>query len=288
MQKILIIGEHSYIGGSFVEWMKQWSDLYKIDVVSSRENKWKEVYFGDYDSILHVAGIAHVDAKADMEELYYKVNRDLTIACCKKAKEDGAKQFIFLSSLIVYGESKSFEPVVITKDTKPVPNGFYGRSKLEAEEGIFSLEAEDFKVAAIRPPMVYGKHSKGNYSKLAKLAAICPIFPDIKNERSMIHIEQLCECIRLVIEKQANGIFMPQNKEYVSTTQLVQEIAKVKGKKVYTTKLFNPLIRVMAKKISFINKVFGTLVYAKECSDCFDWNYCIYSFEETIERTEKE
>ena len=185
----------------------------------------------------------------------------------------------FLSSLIVYGESKSFEPVVITKDTKPVPNGFYGRSK---------LEAEDFKVAAIRPPMVYGKHSKGNYPKLAKLAAICPIFPDIKNERSMIHIEQLCECIRLVIEKQANGIFMPQNKEYVSTTQLVQEIAKVKGKKVYTTKLFNPLIRIMAKKISFINKVFGTLVYAKECSDCFDWNYCIYSFEETIERTEKE
>ena len=127
--------------------MQQQDMEYEIDSVSSRNNEWKKLDFGKYDAILHAAGIAHVDAKADMEQQYYAVNRDLTIACCKKAKEDGARQFIFLSSIIVYGESKSLEPVIITSNTKPEPNGFYGRSKLEAEEGILPMAEEGFMVS---------------------------------------------------------------------------------------------------------------------------------------------
>ena len=266
--------------------MRQHETEYEIDRVSSRNNEWEKLDYGKYDAVLHVAGIAHVDAKANMEQQYYAVNRDLTIACCKKAKEDGARQFIFLSSIIVYGESKSLKPVVITPDTKPEPNGFYGRSKLEAEEGILPLIGEEFKVSVIRPPMVYGKGSKGNYPKLAKLAGIIPIFPNIKNERSMIHIDNLCECIRLIIKEKESGIFCPQNKEYVSTVELVEEIARQKGKKMHLIGIFNPLLRLMAKKINFINKVFGSFVYAKECSNHFEWNYCVWNFKETIEKTE--
>lgn len=287
MKKILIIGKNSYIGNSFQEWMRQHQTEYAIDKISSRNDEWKQLDFGKYDAILHVAGIAHVDAKADMEQQYYAVNRDLTISCCKKAKEDGAGQFIFLSSIIVYGESKSLEPVVITPDTKPEPNGFYGGSKLEAEEGILPLAEEGFTVSVIRPPMVYGKGSKGNYPKLAKLAGITPVFPNIDNQRSMIHIDNLCECIRLVINEKMGGIFCPQNREYVSTTELVKEISSQKGKKMYLIGIFNPLLRLMAKKITFINKVFGSFVYAKECSDCFGWDYCVWDFKETIKMTEQ-
>lgn len=286
MKHILIIGEHSYIGNSYRKWLEQYPDNYEIDVVSSRNEAWKQIDFGKYDSILHTAGIAHVEARADMEQLYYKINRDLTIACCQKAKADGALQFAFLSSIIVYGESKSLDPVIITKDTKPVPNGFYGQSKLEAEKGILSLEDKDFKVAVVRPPMIYGKNSKGNYPKLAKMARTIPFFPRLKNKRSMLHIDNLCECLRLIMEKNERGIFFPQNKEYVETGELVRQIAKVHGKKMYLFSIFNPFIRVLAKKITLINKVFGTCVYDKTISNCFGGDYQIVDFKESIQRTE--
>ena len=287
MKKILIVGEHSYIGGAFRDFLKRKEDDYSITVVSSRNNQWQNVNFGEYDAILHVAGIAHVNAEQNMEQLYYQVNRDLTISCCKKAKEDGARQFVFLSSIIVYGESKSLIPMVIGKDTKPCPNGFYGQSKLEAEEGIMALKEEDFAVAVIRPPMVYGKGSKGNYPKLAKLAKICPIFPDLKNQRSMIHIAHLCKCIELVIERRYDGIVCPQNKEYVSTTQLVKEIGKCHKKKIFCITILNPLIRILAKKINFLNKVYGSLVYEKGYLDPFREEYQLWTFPQTIEKTEQ-
>lgn len=286
MKKVLIVGKTSYIGLSFQKWIQQSEPDWIVNCISSRDHVWELENYGKYDTVLHVAGIAHVDASKDMEEMYYRINRDLAVDSCRKAKEEGCKQFVFLSSLIVYGESNSLAPVRITKDTVPHPNGFYGQSKLDAETGIFKQETEGFSVAAIRPPMVYGKGSKGNYPKLAKLATSFPIFPEFSNQRSMIHIDNLCECIRLVIAKEARGVFCPQNKEYVSTTELVCEIARNSGKRMHTTRLFNPLIRFMAKRINIFNKVFGSFVYEKELSDCFGWSYCVHDFKESIKRTQ--
>src|SRR5699024_5582973 len=162
MKKVLITGVNSYVGNKFAEWMDNYPDEVDIDKVSLRDDKWKDMDLSVYDSILHVAGIAHVSTDPKMEELYYKVNRDLTIEVAEKAKEAGVKQFVFMSSIIVYGDSKKKE-VVINQNTKPNPNNFYGRSKLEAEERIRNLESNKFKIAIIRPPMIYGKDSKGNY-----------------------------------------------------------------------------------------------------------------------------
>lgn len=287
MKKILVIGKNSYIGLAFKKWVEEREKDWSVTCISSRNNEWKNEDFGRYDSVLHVAGIAHVDAKADMEQMYYKVNRDLTIACCEKAKKDGCKQFVFLSSIIVYGESKSLKPTVITESTKPCPNGFYGQSKLEAEQGIFPMQEDGFSVAAVRPPMVYGKNSKGNYPRLAKFAANIPFFPDMKNERSMIHIDNLTECIRLIIEHQESGVFCPQNKEYVCTAELVKEIAHVKGKKVHLTKLGNPFFKLLGNQITIVSKLFGSLTYDKTLSSHFGWEYCVCDFKESIKRTEQ-
>ena len=201
MKKILITGANSYIGTSLEKWLGRYPDKYSLDTVDMRDDSWKEKYFSEYDVVFHVAGIAHVSSDPKMEDLYYKVNRDLTIDVAKKAKNAGVKQFIFMSSIIVYGDSSNInEKRVIDKNTILDPSNFYGDSKLQAEEGIKPLGSDDFKIVILRPPMIYGKDSKGNYPKLAKAAQKLPVFPNIDNQRSMLHIDNLCEFIKLMIE----------------------------------------------------------------------------------------
>lgn len=282
MKRILITAKNSYIGNAFATWT---TDSYNSEFVSCRSDDWKEKDFSKYDAILHVAGIAHVSTNPNMESQYYKVNRDLTIELATKAKNEGVKQFIFLSSIIVYGESRNGERI-IDKNTAPDPSNFYGNSKLQAEIGIRPLESEKFKIVIIRPPMIYGKESKGNYLKLARAAQTLPVFPDIDNKRSMLYIDNLCEFIRLMIDNNENGLFFPQNSEYVKTSDLVRTIAEVHDKKVKLTKIFNPLLSVMLSKIGIINKVFGNLVYDQSISKYKD-NYCVRNLKESIMLTEK-
>lgn len=288
MKNILITGANSYIGTSFEKWLKQWPDEYKVDTVDMKDETWKEKNFSGYNSVFHVAGIAHVSADPKMEDLYYKVNRDLTVETAKKAKIDGVKQFIFMSSIIVYGDSSHINHKrVIDKDTAPTPSNFYGNSKLQAEEGILQLQNDNFNVVVLRPPMIYGKGSKGNYPKLAKIAQKLPLFPDVYNERSMLYIDNLCEFIRLMIKNEECGIFYPQNREYVKTSEMVKLIAEAHGKKIKLTKGFNPLLKFMGDFVGTVNKAFGNLVYEKDISE-YKENYRVMNLRDSIRATEVE
>jgi nucleoside-diphosphate-sugar epimerase len=282
MKRILITAKNSYIGNAFSTWT---NGKYTTKFITCRSDEWMDLDFSNYDVVLHVAGIAHVSTDPNMESEYYRVNRNLTIDLATKAKSEGVKQFIFLSSIIVYGESSSGERI-IDMSTVPIPSNFYGDSKLQAEVGIKLLESENFKVVIIRPPMIYGKGSKGNYPKLAKVAQKLPVFPDIDNQRSMLHIDNLCEFIRLMIENEENGLFFPQNREYVKTSEMVMTIAEVHGKRVKLTKIFNPVLRVIGLRFGVINKVFGNLVYDQSISK-YKQNYCIRNLKESIRLTEK-
>jgi len=281
MKKILITGKNSYIGSMFTEWVEQWPKKYTTEAISVRGDEWKAVDFSSYDTVFHVAGIAHVSSDPELEDKYFEVNRDLTIEVAKKSKEDGVNQFIFMSSIIVYGTKNEF----IDAKTKPDPDNFYGESKIQAEEGIRPLQDKNFNVAIIRPPMIYGKGSKGNYPLLSKLAQITPIFPDYDNQRSMLHIDNLTELLRLVIDHNDAGIFYPQNEEYVKTSDMVKMISKVHNKRLFQTRLFNPIIRPLTK-INLVNKVFGNLAYDMYLSN-YKNNYRSRRFSETIEYTEK-
>jgi len=286
MKKILVTGKNSYVGTSIENWLLKSSDNYKIDTIDMEDRSWIEHDFSKYDVVFHVAGIAHVSSDPEKKELYYKVNRDLTIKTAKKAKNEGVKQFIFMSSIIVYGASSQINNErIIHELTKPEPQDFYGDSKLQAEKGLEALRDENFKVVILRPPMIYGKDSKGNFPKLAKLARYTPIFPDIDNKRSMLHIDNLSEFVRLMIENEEDGLFFPQNKEYVNTKNLVKEIASVYNHKIIFTKLLNKILFLMSKKINLINKVFGDLVYKKETSKYKD-DYWVRDFKESIRITE--
>jgi len=289
MKKILITGANSYIGSGFEKWVGKYPGQYLVDTVDMKDGAWKEKDFSGYDVVFHVAGIAHVDIKKATEETkarYYKVNRDLTIETALKAKNDKVKQFIFMSSIIVYGDSSQLNKKrVITKDTIPQPTNFYGNSKLQAEEGIRDFTNADFKVVILRPPMIYGKGSKGNYPRLAKAALKLPVFPDIDNQRSMLHIDNLCEFIRLMIDNGEQGLFFPQNGEYVKTSEMVRLIAEVHGKKMRLVKIFNPMIRVISGKIGIFNKVFGNLLYEQGMSG-YKKSYQINDLLSSIKETE--
>ncbi|MEQ6389253.1 NAD-dependent epimerase/dehydratase family protein [Bacillaceae bacterium S4-13-58] len=282
MKKILITGKNSYVGMSLEKWLGNYPKSYLIDSISLRNDDWKEKDFSGYDVVLHVAGIAHIKETKENEDLYYKVNRDLAFEVAQKAKVEGVMQFIFLSSMSVYG----IESGVINQDTPAKPKSNYGKSKLQAEELISVLEVECFKVAILRPPMIYGKGCKGNYIRLANIAVKTPIFPDIDNKRSMIYIDNLSEFIKWIVDNCGRGLFFPQNSEYVTTTKMVKQIAKAHGKKIWLTRLFNPLFKIK-KNNSTVNKVFGNLVYEETLSkyNNVELNRFI-GFEESIRLTE--
>lgn len=262
--------------------MKQY-DGYRIDTVDTMDGKWKKADFTKYDTVFHVAGLAHSDPKPEMRDLYYKINTDLAVETAEYAKDHGVKQFIFMSSIIVYGSNNNY----IDKDTVPTPKNFYGDSKLQADIRLHKLQSGSFNVVSIRPPMIYGKGSKGNYPRLSALAKKTPVFPSVKNQRSMLHIDNLCEFIRLMIDNNEHGIFYPQNREYVGTAELVRTIAELKGKKVIMLPWFDPLLKVLSKKVTTFNKLFGDLVYDKSMSAYNDWSYCVNNFEESIRKTEE-
>lgn len=295
MKRVLITGANSYIGTSFEKWVKQQHpEDFQVDTVDMIGDAWREKSFEGYDTVFHVAGIAHADVGKVSEEtkkFYYKINRDLAIETAKKAKEAGVKQFVLMSSMIIYGESAGIgKRKVITVNTKPHPANFYGDSKWQADKGVRGLQDEKFHVAVVRPPMIYGKESKGNYPLLAKLAKKLPVFPNVLNERSMLHIDNLCEFLYLLIKSGENGIYFPQNKEYVKTSQMVKEIARVSGHSIWITRAFNPFVKIAGKvpgKISgLVHKAFGNMVYEKEMSKCFEGKYQIRSLKESIEKTE--
>ena len=282
MKKILITGAGSYIGENVRKYMMTTAPgEFEIDAVDTISDAWKKADFSQYDVVYHVAGIAHVNASPKMEPLYYKVNRDLTIEVGKKAKEAGVKQFIFMSSQIVFHESQSLKSEVITKDTKEKPNGFYGNSKLQAEIGLHQLESDTFKVCILRPCMIYGPNAKGNFIRLAKLACKVPVFPCWHNKRSMLYVDNFSEFVKQVVLRELSGTFYPQNREQADTVEIIRYFAKAAGHKVWITRLLNPFVWLGSFVLQPINKMFATYYYDPEMSKT-DFDYQLVSFEESL------
>ena len=297
MRKILITGAGSFIGTSFENYIKKRAnhDEYEISVMDTLTGKLvggesEDIWnFDGYDVVFHVAGIAHADVGKVTEEgkeLYRKVNTELAIETAKKAKAAGVKQFIFMSSAIVYGASSPIgKEKIITKDTKPEPENFYGESKLNAETGLLELSAGDFKVVILRPPMIYGPGCKGNYNSLRKFALKLPIFPKVKNERSMLYIDNLCEFVRLMIDNEESGIFHPANAETSNTSEMVKMIAEAHGQKKALMGGLTWLLKLLSHFTGLVNKAFGNLTYAEELTE-YKENYRVYSLAESITATE--
>lgn len=261
MKRVLITGANSYIGTSFEKYIKNsFSEDYQVDTIDMIDGSWREKSFVGYDVVYHVAGIAHQKETKENAHLYYEINRDLAVDVAKKAKKDGVKQLIFLSSMSVYG----MDTGVITKDTKPNPKSNYGKSKFQAEEEITLLRDETFKICVLRPPMVYGDGCKGNYNTIIKLVKKFPFFPRVNNKRSMVHIDNLVAFIKKAIDEELNGLYFPQDSEYANTTKLARQIAESMGKKVYMSYLLGFAVICLKPFSKTVKKAFGSLIYDKK------------------------
>lgn len=281
MRRVLITGAGSFVGKGVEQWLLKEPDKFHVDTVDTMNNVWKQANFTKYDVVFHVAGIAHVDPKPEMAPLYYKVNRDLAIEVAKCAKQNGVKQFIYMSSRIVYRASKSMKGNVTYPDTKPDPNDFYGVSKLQAEEGLKELECDSFKICILRPPMIYGAGNKGNLPRLAWLATKTPIFPAWHNKRSMLHVNNLAEFVRQIITREMGGTFYPQNTDLADTVEIVRAVARENGHKIWITKLLNPFVWLGSFFLPQIPKMFADSYYVPEMSN-YDFDYQVISFADSI------
>lgn len=278
MKRILVVGKGSYIGTCFGNYMSQWPNRYAVETLDTLSDDWKSYDYAGYDVIYQVAGIAHVKETEENKYLYYLVNCDLAVGVARLAKAAGVKQFIYLSSMSIYGMNTG----IITKDTPIFPITNYGKSKIQAERQLSGLIDDAFTVSILRPPMVYGKHCKGNYQHLERLALKLPFFPFIKNERSMIYIDNLCEFVKQIIDKRLGGVFFPQNKEYVQTSDAVKLIAQANGRKIFLSKLMGFGIMIFRSRVKLLSKAFGTLVY-KDTED-FAYKYNVVAFEDSIKK----
>ena len=290
MKKVLVTGVNSYIGNAFIEYMQQYSADYTVEGISMRNETWKKLDFSKYDCVFDVAGIAHADTghvSESVKQLYYKVNTDLTVELAVKAKASGVKQFIFMSSAIIYGDSAPIgQKKIITRETNPAPADFYGDSKWQAEKGIVPLADEKFKIVILRPPMIYGKNSKGNYPTLSKLAQKLPFFPKVDNCRSMLYIGNLVEFVHLIIQNEESGVFFPQNAEYSNTSELVKAIAEAHGKHIVLVRGTSWALKLLSNTTGLVNKAFGSMAYDMSMSE-YKSNYRLYSLTESIRLTEE-
>ena len=296
MKKILILGANSYIGTSFRKYLTtEYPEQYIVDTVSLRGDAWRRMGWADYDSVINVTGKAHADittlSDAEKQE-YYTVNCELACEAAQKAITDRVKQYVYFSSIIVYGDSSnSRKPVRITADTQPDPSNFYGDSKWQAEHRLtqlFDAAIDGTKLAIIRPPMIYGSGSKGNFQMLKKLAEKLPVFPTYQNERSMLYIENLSEFLRLLVEDCREGVFLPQNPEYVSTADMVFEISDVERKKMAHWAWLNPFVKLAfffpGKMGKMAKKAFGSMTIDMELSHAVQ-GYQKYALRESIQRS---
>lgn len=271
--KVLITGKNSYVGKNIGNFL-----LYKnmeVKYISVR-NGINENEFIDVDIVVHCAAIVH-KKEAKFATLYDKVNYELTMDIAKKAKKNGVKQFVFMSTMAVYGKSEG----KINNNTPLQPKTLYGESKLKAEEALKKMADKNFKISIIRPPMVYGKNCPGNYRKLRLLALKVPIFPLVENERSFIYVENLAYFVWSVIAENRGGIFMPMDSHRESTDTMAKYICYANNKEIK----FSPFLGKIVKKIPLISlkKAFGSLYYEDDIAEIVSFT----GFQEAVEYTEK-
>lgn len=277
--KILIYGAGSYIGNHYRDALiARGHDVKCVDAIKVKP---ANVNLDGIDSVIDVAGIAHIKITPDMEDLFYRINTNLAIDLCKEAKANGVRQFIYMSSMNVFGDTHER----ISSCYQEKPKNFYGKSKLLADKGIQSMATPDFKVVSVRPPVVYGKGCKGNFALLIKLSKYLPIFPYFSNTKSVIFIDNLCNFICEIIENQSSGVFHPQNAMHTSIVEIIKNVRAAMGKKTLFVHGFGWIIKVLMKLNHKVERVFANDYYDLEFSKYKNNSYCSIDFEESIKRT---
>lgn len=251
--KLLITGANGYLGSRF---LNQYKNKYSFEKFSLLTQKLENINFDSIEILLHCAALVHQNIEHSYEK-YHEINVEYPVKLAKLAKQNSVKQFVFISTIAVYGENEEkLDENIICSPITP-----YGKSKLEAEKQLLELNDNNFTVTIIRPTMIYGKNAPGNIDSLVRLVKEVPLLPlgRIENKRSFISIQNLCHLVDEVITQQKAGIFLASDDEPLSTSKLIQLISKNLDKKIYLIRIpfFESLLKIL--KPSFHKRLYGSL-----------------------------
>ncbi|MBE0497146.1 MAG: NAD-dependent epimerase/dehydratase family protein [Campylobacterales bacterium] len=254
MKKLLITGSNGFVGNYF---RNEHESKYSMETFSFLKDDIGTLDCTNIDAIFHLSALVHQMGGASEDE-YEKVNVAQTLYLARKAKEAGVGQFVFMSTVKVYGE-ESDETYTEYSTCKPLDA--YGRSKRKAEEELLKLETENFKISIIRTPIVYGAGVKANIQSLTRLIQKLPVLPfgGIQNKRSFVYVGNLCHLVNEVLLQQKGGIFLASDNAPLSTTRLCELITQGLGKKVWLIKI--PFFETIVKKLkpAIYQRLYGNL-----------------------------
>ena len=219
MKKVLITGASGFIGS----YLKEHLSGYEISTLSLRDSNWKDQPI-DADVVIHCAGLAH--SRGYSIEDYFEINSKLTIDFAQHCMKT-VSHFIYLSSLIVYGEGN----VGLINSNSPLePISAYGKSKVEAEKGLLQIQNKDYKVSILRLPLVYGKGVSGNLRTLVRFSKYIFVLPRFKNQRAMINLQFIVEFVESIIKKPTSeSIFILVDKEPYGSVDIIRSLRSKRG-----------------------------------------------------------
>lgn len=209
----------------------------------------------DVDVVIHCAARVHImnDSSENPLKECRKVNTFGTLNLARQAMQAGAKRFIFISTIKVNGESTK-KGQSFSEADHPVPQDPYGVSKYEAEQGLLKISQETgLEVVIIRPPLVYGPGVKANFLNMMKWVSKGIPLPlgAVVNQRSFVALDNLVDliCVCIAHPNAKNQVFLAGDGNDVSTTELLQLMAKALGRSSRLVPVPMRLLRLCAKLI---------------------------------------
>jgi nucleoside-diphosphate-sugar epimerase len=160
----------------------------------SQSCDWRPLLDG-VDAVVHLAAIADAGPGVSAE-LYDRVNRAATETLAAAAAQTGVRRFVFVSSILA--QSGPAADHALTERDAAAPTDAYGRSKLAAEA---ALRGAGIPFTILRPVSLYGRHVKGNFDLLLRVARSRLPLPIKKfsNRRSLLGIDNFIAALEFAL-----------------------------------------------------------------------------------------
>lgn len=316
---ILVTGANGFVGSKLIEALverkktvtatirsQHGGNAYSPDGVSicpvdglSTDTDWQAALEG-VRVVIHCAAKVHDMRAGRNYEPFRLANVEGTIALAQQAKQAGVKRFVFLSSVKVHGEMSPTERP-FHADDPTAPSDVYSRSKEEAEQALRSLTVNSpMELVIVRPPLVYGPGVRANFLSLIKAvdrSLPLPLAGITGNKRSLVSTYNLVDFLICVTEhpRAANEAFLISDDEYLSTAQLLHQIAEALQKRLYALPV-PPLVllgvaKLLGKQMAIQRLTSDLAVDISKAKELLGWNPPVssgWALEQTIAQYRKD